>query len=86
MSIAKYRRLQSDFLNAIGTDRHDSMSQKLAQAADAILPLLTDVAEAAELLRVLQLRGARDPNEHAMIAAAGDKLDRAISRLEGVKL
>jgi hypothetical protein len=85
MSLAKYKRLQSELLSAIGTDRHDSASQKLAQAADAILPLLTDVAEAAELLRILQLRGARDPNEHAMIAAANDKLDRAISKFEGAK-
>ena len=31
-------------------------------------------------------RGARDSNEHAMIAAASDKLDRAIGKLEGAKL
>jgi hypothetical protein len=76
MSIAKYRRLQAEFLSAIGTDRHDA----------AFIPRLIAVAEAAALLRSIQLRGARDPNEHAMIAAAADKLDRAISNLEGAKL
>jgi bifunctional DNase/RNase len=85
MSIAIYKCLQREYVHAIGTDQHEAAEQRLAAANRVILPLLVGVAEAAELLRTLQLRGARDPNEHAMIEAAGDRLDRAISKLEGVK-
>ena len=57
----------------------------LAVAAVNILAALLAVAEAAELLRSLQKRGARDSNEHAIIASAADRLDRAIAKLEGSK-
>ena len=56
------------------------------RAESAEIAALLAVAEAVKLLRMLQRRGARDPNEHAMIAAASDKLDRAIGKLEGAKL
>ena len=84
--MTKLKRLQDEFLSAIGTDRHDSTKLRLLATTHAILPLLVDVAMAAELMRSLQKRGARDPNEHAMIAAVIDKLDRAIGKLEGAKL
>ena len=82
MSIAKLKRLQDEFLAAIGTDRHDSAKLRLLATTNANLPLLVEVAKAAVIMRLLQKRGARDPNEHAMIAASADKLDRAIAKLE----
>ena len=85
MSTAKLKRLQAEFLAAIGTDRHDSAKLRLLATTNAILPLLVDVANAAELMRSLQKRGARDLNEHALIAASVDRLDRAIAKLEGGK-
>ena len=66
-------------------DLMDHADKEFYEAARNMIPALIAVVEAAELMRSLQKRGARDPSEHAMIADSAGKLDRAIAKLEGGK-
>ena len=89
-AIEKLKQLMLIYQNSLNPDKvplqkHKAALRDFSESLIEIAPALLAVAEASELMRSLQKRGARDPNELAMIAAAADRLDRAIAKLEGGK-